>query len=764
MTPATDTPADSTSRRLEAIAFWLLTGVLVARAFLGEMPYRTSVLKGLLSEPDDAVVTRTAAREELARLTFAIAILAAAGAWSAAGALRRRLRMRHGWLAIPAGGFIVWSLVSTLCASDVRTALDAWGEQATLLIAAMLMIQLCADRRRFAWMVVALAAMGTALAAKGVYQVAVEIPERIAAFEADPGAAARQAGFEPGSTRAAMLGERIADRSPTGYAGLANVFASLLLVGLAASAALAAKKLFDARRTCRRWRENAKRGEIHLPTLAAVLTLMATATIAVVAALTRSRGAIAAACVGAIGAAGLGLWGRRLAHQRRLALGCAAGAVLLIGAGVVAWGLHRDGLPTKTLTFRWYYWTTGAEIARDHPLFGVGPANFDSAYTRYRRIEAEEAVRMPHNGLVHAAACYGLIGGALYALLLAGALIGLTGPPADDASSGDVAPPRPREVGIVAGGLAAAVLLSRGLWAQAGGSTALLVVEGLIPAAVLGGAVLLAAWTGGRRLTDIACGRAVRITLGCGLAAFVLHNMVTFSLWTPAAATAFWCGTGALLARTRCRPWRLDVLARPKALAAGAGLVAAVALLWLPVWRRVRHTEAAVQALASGRTAAAADHAVRAAKADSLDPVAAGDAARVLLASGRCNAAISWSEDTCGRDPKNAAHRQLAASITRRCAPRIEGDRAHTLLNEAANHMREAVRRNPRDARLRLEYADVLAAIGAWDACGEQLAAAERIDAVRRRMDSGFRLTPTDRTKLKALRKTLQAHRMSATE
>ncbi|MFW6133215.1 MAG: O-antigen ligase family protein, partial [Planctomycetota bacterium] len=469
-----------------------------------------------------------------------------------------------------------------------------------------------------------------------------------------------------------------------------------------------------------------------------------------------SRGAIAAAALGVAAAAALGVWRRRLARRRHVVVACVVGAVLVCAAGVVAWGVRRDGLPTKTMTFRWYYWTAGARIARDRPLFGVGPANFDSAYTRYRRVEGEEAVKLPHNAAVHAAATCGILGGLAYLAVLGGALVSLARP----APRGESTRPSPSvRLGDIAGaaaGLAAAVLLARAAFTHAGASGALLVIEALGPAAVLGGAVLLAGWTAGRDLEAVADAAPVRIALGCAVAAFALHNMVSFSLWTPGAAMIFWAATGALLGRTASRSWRMDGLARPKAVAAAGALVAAVVLLWLPVWRRAARTEAVAEALLAGQAAPAARHAVRAAEADPLDPVAAGDAARALLATGHCATALDYADKACARDRQDASWYHLAASVARRCARRGDAPPDRNLLARAADSMRQAVRRDPQDASLRLEYARLLADLARWDACAAQLEQAERIDAVRRRMDSGFRLTPAQREELQELRRRVE--------
>ena len=145
-------------------------------------------------------------------------------------------------------------------------------------------------------------------------------------------------------------------------------------------------------------------------------------------ALAVSRGATGAAILAGLAAVVVLRFRSRLAaHWRRWALA----AVLLGGAGtaaVVGHGLKHDSLIVKTMTFRWYYWTAGAEIAAEEPLWGVGPGGFGTAYTAFRRPAAEESVKTPHNFIVHAAAQYGIVGALLYLGVVGMVLWGLCRP------------------------------------------------------------------------------------------------------------------------------------------------------------------------------------------------------------------------------------------------------------------------------------------------------------------------------------------------
>ena len=47
-------------------------------------------------------------------------------------------------------------------------------------------------------------------------------------------------------------------------------------------------------------------------------------------------------------------------------------------------------------------------MTADHPLFGVGPGQFQCEYTRFRAVTASEVVADPHNVLLEIAAIAGL--------------------------------------------------------------------------------------------------------------------------------------------------------------------------------------------------------------------------------------------------------------------------------------------------------------------------------------------------------------------
>ena len=745
MSPAVATGAAEDSspavRLLEVAAMACILAVLVARPFVAEMPFRTSQLVLAKGSPEEIQKPPG----ELMRVTFAMILLAAAALWALAGAFRRRMRLAGPAFALMAVVFAGWSMFSALGAVDRRGALDGWLEQLAILLAALVMMQLARRKQRWGMVVVVLAALAATLAVKSFEQVASEIPHRIADLRADPEKVLAAQGIQPGTPKAAMLEKRLVDPAATGYFGLANVFASLLIILFAAGAGLAIEKLAAARRE-RQSKPALKPGEIHLPTLAALISIVFGAAAAPALVLTRSKGGIAAAA-GAI-ILGVVLMARRTffsRHRRKALLACAA-AVLAGICAVAGYGTLQGHLPSRSMQVRWEYWTGAARVVRDRPLRGVGPGNFGDAYLVHRLPAAAESTKSAHNLFFDAACAYGLPGAAVYLAMLIWVLVTLTRP----------APP---PAGLPGDGramlrwcafLSVIVLIVRAVWIGVA-DPAVLLVEALIPAAVFAVALLAAVWTGRRFGAAGAGGRWARIAVGCGLVGFALHNLVTFTLWSPAAATAFWIAAGAAAgAALPRRVWRLPRAASvPIAAAAIFGLIMAGVWLWRPVLERTAHLRAAQSAYCRGWLGATAAHMKLAAAADELDGRVAADLSGLYLSAVQA-------------DPQAAGEQMLAAALRfAREAYRRSPKAFHAILyaralwargdpQEALELAEKAVSLDPMNIRLRWEYAEMLCQAKRFDAASRQLSEFHRIDQALPQ-DSDLRLTREELDRLEML-------------
>ena len=246
----------------------MLLAMLVGRITLPEMPFRASPLAGL-DTGDGAIMAP--GHIDLASVTFGVAILLAGVFWLVGEAMRGRLRIRAGSLGVMIAMFSAWSLVSAIQGGDRRGALLFWGNQAGLMLAGWLAIQLCCRSKHRAALLAVTAAAGVMLAVIGLRQVFIDAPERIADFEARGGEILATHGWTPQTPEAIAFKERLFKAVPLGFFSLANVFASVMIVLTASVVGLLAdrwrKVIPDRQATA----SSRKSGEIHLPTLAAAI-------------------------------------------------------------------------------------------------------------------------------------------------------------------------------------------------------------------------------------------------------------------------------------------------------------------------------------------------------------------------------------------------------------------------------------------------------------------------------------------------------------
>ena len=664
-------PVRRAGEALQRAAGVVLLCIVVGRAFVGELPFRTSLLDlqpAPVTQDDPTAPAVRADRGELARVSFACLLLADGAMWLVGGALARRLVVREGALLGLIGVFAVLSLASVFVASDKRSAMDVWVEQLAMMAGCFLAVQCLSDRRGLVLTAGALAAVGAVLAAKGVHQVLVEIPETVAYWKAYG-----QGSHLVGEAGRRAFEARVRATTPTGFWGLSNPLASLLIVCLPAAAGLAADKWRRARDDRRGWKKTRAKGEVHGPTLAAVATGALAVAVAAALVLTRSRGGIAAGALVLIAWAVVMRWRVGLIAHRGAAVAAVVIVFLLGCAGVVGYGVWKDRLPGKSMTFRWHYWTAAARIVEEQPTLGVGPGNFGPVYLRYRRMGAEEAVKLPHNVVAEAASQYGIPGGLAYLAVVAVVLVGMCRPAKTDAPSLE-APARGGGAWRVAIGLAVAAGVSRWLFSEAGAYPILLVFDGIVPAVLLAAAMCVAVWGGGmRRERGGLPATAVRVGLACGVVGMFLHSWVEFSLFMAGTATAFWVAGGACLGGAGGKGRELTRLRWVLAGNALVAVVAAVVILWWPVYRRVALTERAMGAWAGHRVTRTAELAEQAARSDPLDGYAAADAARAILAAGgeedwasvvpRVTAALGWAGEAGRRDPSYYGHLSLSADV-----------------------------------------------------------------------------------------------------
>ncbi len=638
--------------------------------------------------------------------------------------------------------FSAWTFTGAIRAVDVRGALIGWFEQTSILLAAMAMAYLVARRPgRARLVVVVLVALAGAMAAKACAETVWEIPQRVASFRENPEKQLIQVGITPGTAQAKMFERRIDDRASLGYFGLANVFASLLILLVSAAAGLAIEKFASARRS--RKTAPPDKGEIHLPTLAAVIAggLFVLSLVALF--LTRSKGGIAAGIVAAA-AAMIIMYKSEffVRHRRKLLAACAA--VMLTGICTIAgWGILRGRLPGLSMQIRWEYWVGSAGIIKEKPLFGTGPGGFGEAYLRHRLPEAAESTKSPHNLIMDAATQYGPIGAAVYLAILVWMFVAATGR-------------RPTTIATSTGTnrqairwcvfLFLVVGITRAVWLGSI-NPAVLAVDAVPAAGIFTVCLLAAMWAGSAMGDDFISDRYVRIAVVCGLAGFILHNLVTYTLWMPATATVFWITTGAMvspaLAKATAGKMRI-----PVAILAVVGFVAAGAWLWRPVQVRTLHVHAAQEALSHRHRASAIENMKLAAESDPLDAFAPASLAKLYAADDRPAKAVESAEKAWSRSPTFSNTRILARALRSIPARR----------DEALEMASKAVKLDPMNMWFRCEYAEMLRAAGRGDETLQQIHEIRRIHHARPTI-SDLRLTSEELKKLDVMERQIKRRR-----
>lgn len=267
------------------------------------------------------------------------------------------------------------------------------------------------------------------------------------------------------------------------------------------------------------------------------------------------------------------------------------------------------------------------------------------------------------------------------------------------------------------------VVASGWLFGGVRGEAGAMFVNAVEPAVILAVALAIMLWWGPRLSPAAAEGRRVtRVVLACGLVAFVAHNTVSFSLWMPGAAIAFWLAAGAVISLSR--PALLDISPLRWVAVGGAiaSTLAVIGVLWWPVAKRSWATEMAVGSLIARDDRGTLAWVRRAAECDRLDPIAAADVARLLQNTGRkayLDQAYHWAREAIRRNPRNSSNHRLAADILWASPGNI---------TEAVKHMDDAVQRDPQSLGMRIEFAEKLVSAGRGKRAGEQLQAAEGIN------------------------------------
>lgn len=329
----------------------------------------------------------------------------------------------------------------------------------------------------------ALAAMIAILAmnaARALEQHFIEYPDTRAIMEKDWQEQLQKQGIDPQDPlQVKMFMARFNSQEVTGFGVFSNVFASesVALAGLAAGLliafALGRSKKPDTpppdTQTKRKTREPLKSpprkepAEIPVHLLAIILLAAVGAMAVAVVPMTHSNGGMAAGIITVAAIACGGFFARQIATRRRLLLGIALGLAFAGVTTVIAYGITHHRLPSKSLMFRWQYWTASVPIIQQSPLWGTGLNNFGDYYLVYKAPSSPEDVKDPHSFFVRLAAEGGVPVALTVGALLAWMLWRAFAKQPPDAQDADDEFPSPVIAAAAVAGIAWALLRMLGL-------------------------------------------------------------------------------------------------------------------------------------------------------------------------------------------------------------------------------------------------------------------------------------------------------------
>lgn len=568
-----------------------------------------------------------------------------------------------------------------------------------------------------------------------------------------------QQNLKAGTFSANMFENRVLQSQPMGYRVSPNTYAGLLvMLGMVSAGVI-----------LQRWADRDHWGWIIVP-------LIAAAAVPPLIRWTGCRAAYATPVMGALILLAVWLLGRWLARFSRAAYGTGLAGVSAAAAYVIYHGMTHGTLWHDSLNFRWRYWVGSFKLLTDgfyhasrqyfHFIFGVGWENFGPYYLGQRLAIAPEEIRDPHNFIVRAFTELGLLGGILMLAWMIRLWWDLTRPfiPADSspADSSPTAGPKPTRThpakpqsaatspwlalgGIasaaIAINIAAAIDFSSDVWyvvmeVATRGLFFCMLLIGLMVAALRAAAPdPTREKTAGRSLEihiqpDRRPAPWLIYAMLAGLATFLIHNLIEFSLFEPASMFLFALLTGGVLslraegrrqaAASQARPQSANPLAARIGLALGAlGWLVAAGFLVAPVLIAESLAQAAqTEALAfvkSHQNSALIQAASDMTDAAHTVPFNADYAERAAeLVSAELPAAVPGADPQRVKQLLDAAVAANPTSVAAfRARAQFELLRLHDFDAGLADY-RRAVTLDPRNVRMRLAFAGALTDVAKW--------------------------------------------------
>ncbi|UCF43552.1 MAG: O-antigen ligase family protein, partial [Planctomycetota bacterium] len=435
--------------------------------------------------------------------------------------------------------FCLAAVLAGLTAANKRAAITETVCLVAPVLTAILLVQILDSPVKIKLLLTCIVALAVVSAYQCTEQFLFSNQMTIDQYELAPQTILEPLGIQPGTFQQFMLEHRLYTRGIRGYFTTGNSAGSFLLMASLAAIALFADKFKN--------RKSSPSPLLHL-----VPSALALAAVLFGFALTKSKGAIAAAIPAAAAFIGL-LYFRDwiTKHKKAILIVC---LLLAVGAAIatVRYGLTHGRLPGgNSMLVRWQYWHASAKMYADNPLTGVGPGNFAKAYQQYKPPEALESIADPHNFPLSLLTQYGPLGLLAFLAIL---FMPLARPFSPRPS--EIAPqsgPSFRSLAIVfAIVISAALLLIRPIIIKVPKATDfdVMIYVALVLYVMPVLAFILGFWllTAGQKSNQTTNTNITTAALLCACLGVILHNLIDFAIFEPGVFMTLWACIAALLA------------------------------------------------------------------------------------------------------------------------------------------------------------------------------------------------------------------------
>ncbi|MCZ6653329.1 MAG: O-antigen ligase family protein [Planctomycetota bacterium] len=503
-------------------------------------------------------------------------------------------------------GFVIVAIAavaSCFIAGNKRLAINTTLDWITLPLLAIALAHLLQHAWQMRLVLCVIVASGVASAVESFDQALNTLPQTVQMYEQNKEEYWQRQGVAPDSYQIELFEKRVYEQAANGFFAMANIAGSYFVLTIFAALALAgaywASGMGSMPHSVGESAQAPDKSGFH--SACGSLTsrmghnlrafLMALMGVPMIGALwfSKSRGALAALILGLFVVLLLYVFRHAVTRSRRRTFlfgwGMVAGGLGCVGA----YGLAKGSLPGGSLTYRWWYLETTAQMVADHPLLGVGSGQYSRFYPRYKEIKSPEEISNPHNFLAQAAAEWGIGGLAGMILMLVGGSRAVAGLRISDCGMRNRESPRapPHNENDVPRPMLWCAMLFVAIWTLQiwiVGHVEFNYIYAQLFFPMLGWMAVFAICTASANASsNLIKGSAFPITLagilGVGLLAFLVHNLITFSLFIPGTATTFFALLGVCIAM-RCDEGMVGA-ARPTPSPAGRGVQGLAKRLWL---------------------------------------------------------------------------------------------------------------------------------------------------------------------------------------